>query len=82
MKPALQIIKSLARLQCTACGAEANALCNCGKPYVPKEVAKQAIVADPSKSNRTIAKETGTSEGTVRNARAELGAQGCAIASA
>jgi hypothetical protein len=35
MKPELQIVKSLQRLVCTACGAEAHASCNCGKPYVP-----------------------------------------------
>jgi len=66
----LQIVKSLARLQCTECGAEANASCNCGKPYLPKEIAKEAIRANPQKSNRAIAEETGVSEPTVRRARA------------
>jgi hypothetical protein len=66
----LQIVKSLARLQCTECGAEANASCNCGQPYLPKEIAKQPIRANPQKSNRAIAEETGVSEPTVRRARA------------
>jgi hypothetical protein len=66
----LQIVKSLARLQCTECGAEANASCNCGKPYLPKEIAKEAIRANPQRSNRAIAEETGVSEPTVRRARA------------
>jgi hypothetical protein len=67
---ALQIVHSLARLQCTKCGAEANASCNCGEPYKPVEIAKEAIKASPQKSNRAIAKEIGVSEPTVRRARA------------
>src|SRR5215470_5191738 len=65
----LQIVRSLARLPCTKCGAEANASCNCGEAYLPMEIAKAAIKADPQKSNRAIAEETGTSEATVRRAR-------------
>ena len=53
----LQYVHSLARLECTKCGAEANASCNCGVSYLPKEIAKDAIIADPTKSNRSIAKE-------------------------
>jgi hypothetical protein len=30
-----QYQQSIQRLACTACGAEANASCNCGKPYTP-----------------------------------------------
>jgi hypothetical protein len=78
MKPIPAIKYSIRRMQCTACGAEANASCNCGKPYVPKEAAKEAIKANPEKSNRTIAGEIGTSEKTVRKARTELGAEGSA----
>jgi hypothetical protein len=29
---------SIQRMICTGCGAEANASCNCGQPYVPKAV--------------------------------------------
>jgi transposase len=43
---------------------------------VPKEIAKEAIKANPEKSNRTIAKETGTSLDTVNRARNELGERG------
>jgi hypothetical protein len=69
-------VQSISRLACTACGAEANASCNCGKPYVPKEIAKEAIKANPEKSNRAIAEEIGTSPKTVNKARKELGEEG------
>jgi hypothetical protein len=62
------------RMSCSACGAEANASCTCGVPYVPKAMrAAVAIAADPTKSNRAIADEIGVSEPTVRRAR-EAGA--------
>jgi hypothetical protein len=58
------------RMVCTACGAEANASCACGKPYMPaKQRAADAIAANPQKSNRAIADEIGVSEPTVRRAR-------------
>jgi hypothetical protein len=58
------------QMVCTACGSEANASCNCGKPYVPKKQrAREAIEANPQKSNRAIAEETGVAEATVRRAR-------------
>jgi hypothetical protein len=67
-KPTYQI--SIVRLQCSACGAEANASCNCGKPYVPaKQRAADAVAAHPEKSNRAIAAEVGVDEKTVRQAR-------------
>lgn len=60
------------RMACTACGSEANASCNCGKPYVPKrQQAREAIEANPRKSNRAIADEIGVGEATVRRARDE-----------
>jgi predicted amidophosphoribosyltransferase len=66
---------SVQQMVCTGCGAEANASCNCGKPYVPKKQrAAEAIAANPQKSNRAIAEEIGVAEGTVRAARA-TGAQ-------
>src|SRR5262245_56232233 len=66
--PAIKI--SVQRLFCFDCGAETNATCNCGVAYLPKATrAAEAIVADPAKSNRQIAEETGLSEATVRRAR-------------
>jgi hypothetical protein len=59
-----------AKLACTKCGAQTDAPCSCGAAYKPVEVAKEAIKANPQKSNRAIAKETGISEPTVRRARA------------
>ena len=62
--------RSVVRLQCSACGAEANASCNCGKPYVP---AAQRISeydkANPGKSSRQAAADLGVSKETVRTAR-------------
>lgn len=67
------------RMSCTGCGAEANASCNCGKPYVPKKQrAAEAIAANPQKSNRAIAKELGLSDDTVGRARRESGVAGAA----
>jgi hypothetical protein len=66
---------SIQRMVCTSCGVEANASCNCGKPYVPKLVqASEAIKANPEKSNRAIADEIGADEKTVRKARADQSA--------
>lgn len=62
---------SVQRMVCTGCGVEANASCNCGVAYTPKKLrAAEAIKANPQKSNRAIAEETGISEPTVRRARA------------
>lgn len=62
------------QMTCTGCGAEANASCNCGKPYVPKKQrATDAIKANPRRSNVDIAEELGVDEKTVRNARQEAG---------
>ena len=61
------------RMVCTGCGAEANASCNCGKPYVPKAVrAAEAIKANPKKSDRAIAADIGVAPNTVKAARDEL----------
>jgi hypothetical protein len=65
---------SIQRLQCSACGAEANAACNCGKPYVPASVkAAEAVKANPEKSDRAIAKEIGVDHKTVAKARSATG---------
>jgi len=69
--PAIKI--SVTQLQCTACGAETHATCNCGKPYTPKlHRAAKAVAQHPYLSNRVIADEIGVDEKTVRDARAEL----------
>lgn len=61
---------SVARLECSACGAATDAACNCGVPYVPAGTrAAEAIAATPGKSNRAIADEIGVSEPTIRRAR-------------
>jgi hypothetical protein len=72
MRTGTVIEMAVQQLSCTGCGAEANASCNCGKPYVPKKQrAAEAIAANPQKSNRAIAEETGVAEATVRRARGE-----------
>jgi hypothetical protein len=68
------IHRSIVRLACTACGAEANASCSCGKPYLPRERAAEAVAAHPEKSDRAIADEIGVGKDTVRRARAATGA--------
>ena len=66
--PAIKV--SIVRLACTACGAEANASCSCGKPYVP---AAQRVAeydqANPGQSERTVAAELGISKTAVHEAR-------------
>lgn len=72
MRAQTVIQMSVQRLACTACGAEARASCNCGKPYVPaKQRAKDAIKANPQKSDRAIAADLGISHPTVSKARRE-----------
>jgi predicted transcriptional regulator len=69
MKDNIVTIKAIQRMACTACGAEANASCDCGKPYVPKSVrAREIKEANPEKSTRAIAEELGLSQSTVRDA--------------
>jgi hypothetical protein len=63
--------RAVSRLECSSCGAEANASCDCGKPYVPAKVrAVEAIKANPEKSDRAIAADLGVSPMTVGRARA------------
>lgn len=74
MRTGTIIQMAVQQMQCTACGAEANASCNCGKPYVPKKQrAADAIKANPRRSNVDIAEELGVSDMTVKRARDELG---------
>jgi DNA-binding MarR family transcriptional regulator len=75
--PAPAIKLSIQRMVCEGCGAEANAPCNCGKPYVPKSVrAAEAIAANPEKSNRQIAGEIGADKVIVDRARKKLESAG------
>ncbi len=66
----LQIVQSIQRLVCTSCGAEANASCNCGKPYVPAtERVREYDKANPGKSTRYAAADLGVSNKTVSQVR-------------
>jgi|SRR6185312_14472580 len=70
--PETTIKISVQRMVCTGCGAEANASCNCGKPYIPaKQRAAEAIAANPQMSDRAIAAGLGVSHETVSKARRE-----------
>jgi hypothetical protein len=74
--PTEQVI-SISRLICIGCGAETNATCNCGMEYRPKsERAREAVEANPEKSNRAIAKEIGADKVIVDRARKQLEASG------
>jgi hypothetical protein len=78
--PAVVIPMAVVRLACTSCGAEANASCNCGKPYVPAMArAAKAIAENPQKSDRAIAKEIGVSNVTVSKARKEATVNGLTV---
>jgi hypothetical protein len=69
-KPIPEIRRSIVQLQCTLCGRETVAACNCNAVYRPKaQQAAEAIAAHPEKSNRALAEEIGTSEATMRRAR-------------
>lgn len=69
-----EIRRAIVRLECSACGAEANASCDCAKPYVPAMArAAKAIAANPEKSDRAIAAEIGVDHKTVGKARRETG---------
>jgi hypothetical protein len=74
------IQRSIQRMVCTGCGAEANASCDCGVAYQPKSVrATEAIKAHPEKSDRAIAADLRTSPETVHKARRELTANQLAV---
>jgi hypothetical protein len=62
----VEIVETVVRYECPKCGNN----CQCGVPYVPKTArAREAIEANPEKSNRAIAAEIGADEKTVRKAR-------------
>jgi hypothetical protein len=63
---------SIARLECSQCGASANAACNCGAPYVRASArAAEAVAKTPDKSDRAIADEISVSNQTVKRARSK-----------
>jgi hypothetical protein len=63
-------------LECPKCGAAGQGSCDCGEPYVPAgDRAAKAVAADPSKSDRAIAAEIGTTHKTVARARKSTGDQ-------
>jgi hypothetical protein len=58
------------QLGCSACGATADASCDCGASYLPAgQRAAEAVAANPEKSNRAIAAEIGVDHKTVGSAR-------------
>jgi hypothetical protein len=58
------------KIECTGCGAEANASCNCGKAYVPAAMrVAEYDKANPGKSTRAAAADLGVSDETVSEAR-------------
>jgi hypothetical protein len=58
------------KLFCGQCGARATAACNCQVGYIAARVyAEQAIKANPQRSNRAIAAQTGISHETIRQVR-------------
>jgi hypothetical protein len=70
-------IPSIARLACSSCGAETDASCNCGAPYLPAGMrAAKAIAENPEKSDRAIAADIGVDHKTVGSVRAEAEANG------
>ena len=70
MRPDTIIQMSVVRLQCSACGAEANASCNCGKPYVPAaQRVREYDEANPGKSTRAAAADLGMSQSAVQQSR-------------
>ena len=73
-KPIPAYHRSIIRLSCTQCGAEANASCDCNKPYVPAaRRVTEYDKANPGQSERTVAAELGISKTAVHEARASGG---------
>jgi hypothetical protein len=68
--------RSVVRLSCSACGAEANASCSCGKPYVPiSQRVAEYDKANPGKSSRDAGAALGLSHTAVQEARRSPGNQ-------
>jgi hypothetical protein len=63
-------LKIKTKLVCSGCGAPGQGSCGCGVAYVSAgERAEEAVKANPGKSNRAIAEESGVSYETIRRAR-------------
>lgn len=61
-------------LMCSACGASAEAACDCGAPYERAGArAAKAIANNPRKSDRAIAAEIGVGKDTVSRTRNKTG---------
>jgi hypothetical protein len=61
---------SVQRMVCTGCGSEANASCNCGLAYLPKEDrARKLAEENPSISTRALAQLAGVGRGTAHRAK-------------
>ncbi len=70
MTNVVQLKAASLRLACSACGAEAEAGCNCGVAYIPAGArAAEGVAATPHLSDRAIAKNVGVSAPTVSAAR-------------
>jgi hypothetical protein len=66
----VKLPRALPKIECSSCGATADAACDCGAPYVSAGAkAAKAVAANPEKSNRAIAAEIGVGLGTVNRAR-------------
>jgi hypothetical protein len=68
LRPAF--VKSIQRLECIKCGAEANASCNCGTDYrAIAERVREYDEANPGKSTRAAAADLGVSQSAIQKAR-------------
>ena len=66
-------LKIKTKLVCSGCGAPGEGSCGCGVAYVKAGVrAEEVVKANPGKSNRAIAEESGLGLGTVQRARKKV----------
>jgi hypothetical protein len=69
--------KTPLQLRCVACGATADAACDCGVAYKPaNEIAEAAIKANPKMSDRALSKKHGISHQTIGRTRKSTGPNG------
>jgi hypothetical protein len=62
---------SIQQMSCTMCGAQADASCNCGAPYLPASKRAAAVAAKPESEGKTVrelAEEAGVGLGTMHRA--------------
>ena len=73
--PPPAIHHSITRMQCSKCGAEANAPCNCGVHYIPVQQRVAEYDQDnPGKSSRQVAADLDVDQSTVVRARRDADA--------